>query len=146
MRYAKIAAAGLLLAVLTGCASVPMADEADDAAAKTFAPPPADKAGVYIYRNSSFGGALKKTVFVDGESIGETGPKTYFYTLLEPGERKLSTQSEFGENDLVLQAQAGKNHYVRQYIKMGVIVGGAGLELVDEEEGQAGVLDCKRAQ
>ena len=141
-----VVGAGVLLAVMTGCASVPMASEADDIAAKTFAPPPADKAGVYIYRNSNFGSALKKTVFIDGEPIGETGPMTYFYTLLEPGEHQIATQSEFGENDIVMNAEAGKNHYVRQYIKMGVIVGGSGLELVDEYEGQAGVLKCKRAE
>ncbi|MEO0616284.1 MAG: DUF2846 domain-containing protein [Pseudomonadota bacterium] len=146
MNTKLIAAAGVIALALSGCASVPMATEAEDAAAKTFAPPPADKAGLYIYRNSSLGGALKKTVYVDGEVIGETGPKTYFYTLVEPGERKLSTESEFGENDLVLQAEAGKNHYVRQYIKLGVIVGGANLELVDDEKGQAGVRSCKRAQ
>ena len=85
-------------------------------------------------------------MFIDGEAIGETGPKTYFYALVEPGERKLSTQSELGENDLALTAEAGQNYYVRQYIKMGVITGGSGLEQVDAEEGQAGVLECKRAQ
>lgn len=123
-----------------------MATEADDAAAKSFSPPPADKAGLYIYRDSRLGRALKKRVYVDGDVIGETGPKTYFYTLVEPGERKLSTESEFGENDLALQAEAGKNHYVRQAIKLGVLEGGAKLELVDEETGQEGVRSCKRAQ
>ena len=123
-----------------------MATEADDAAAKSFSPPPSDKAGVYIYRDSRLGRALKKRVYVDGEVIGETGSKTYFYTLVEPGERKLSTESEFGENDLALQAVAGKNHYVRQAIKLGVLEGGAKLELVDEETGQEGVRSCKRAQ
>ena len=146
MNTKLIAAAAVVALALSGCASVPMATEAEDAAAKSFAPPPADKAGLYIYRNPSLGGALKKTVYIDGEAIGETGPKTYFYTLVEPGERKLSTESEFGENGLVLQAEAGKNHYVRQAIKLGVLVGGAKLELMDEETGQAGVRSCKRAQ
>ncbi|MEL6446419.1 MAG: DUF2846 domain-containing protein [Pseudomonadota bacterium] len=146
MNTRLIAAAAVVAFALTGCASVPMATEADDAAAKSFSPPPADKAGLYIYRDSRLGRALKKRVYVDGDVIGETGPKTYFYTLVEPGERKLSTESEFGENDLALQAEAGKNHYVRQAIKLGVLEGGAKLELVDEETGQEGVRSCKRAQ
>ncbi|MEM1438022.1 MAG: DUF2846 domain-containing protein [Pseudomonadota bacterium] len=146
MNTRLIAAAAVVAVALTGCASVPMATEADDAAAKSFSPPPPDKAGLYIYRDSRLGRALKKRVYVDGDVIGETGPKTYFYTLVEPGERKLSTESEFGENDLALQAAAGKNHYVRQAIKLGVLEGGAKLELVDEETGQEGVRSCKRAQ
>ncbi len=146
MRNIKLIATALLLVILSGCASVPMATEAEDAAAKSFSPPPADKAGLYIYRNSRLGGALKKSVYIDGEVIGETGPNTYFYTLVEPGERKLSTESEFGENDLVLQAEAGKNHYVRQAIKLGVLEGGARLKLMDEETGQDGVRSCKLAQ
>lgn len=145
-RIAKLSAAALAVALLAGCASVPMATEAEDTEAKTFAPPPADKAGVYIYRDSSLGSALKKTIYIDGEPIGESAAKTYFYEIVEPGEHRIATESEFGENDLVLQAEAGQNHYVRQYIKIGVFVGGANLKVVSEEEGQAGVQKCKLAQ
>lgn len=49
---------------------------------------------------------------------------------------KISTESEFSPNDLLLDTEVGKNYYVRQYIKMGVFVGGAGLEKVSEDEGQ----------
>jgi hypothetical protein len=31
------------------------------------------------------------------------------------------------------------NYFIRQYIKIGLFVGGAGLELVDEEEGKKDV-------
>ncbi|MNT94873.1 hypothetical protein D3C72_2366430 [compost metagenome] len=32
--------------------------------------------------------------------------------------------------------EAGKNYFVRQFIKLGVFVGGAGVEQVSEEEGK----------
>ncbi len=132
--------------VLAGCATVPMAPEADDTARKKFAPPPQDAAGLYIYRNSTLGGALVKSLYVDGELIGKSAPMTYFYQQVEPGEHVLSTQSEFSNNDLMVDMEGGQNYFVRQYIKMGLMVGGANLELVSEEEGMEGVLECKLAK
>jgi len=131
---------------LTGCASVPMASTADDQLRKEFALPPEGKAGLYIYRNSNFGGALKKSVYVDGQLVGETAPMTYFYKEVALGEHKLSTESEFSNNDLIVQIQRGINYFVRQYIKLGVFVGGSNLELVSEEEGKKGVLESKLAK
>lgn len=136
----------IFVSLLTACATVPLAPVEEDAARKSFAPPPSGTAGLYIYRNSNFGGALKKSVYIDGELIGESAPMTYFYREITPGEHRLSTESEFSNNDLVITASAGQNHYVRQAIKMGVFVGGAKLETVSEEEGRQGVLECKLAQ
>src|SRR5512145_2349153 len=47
---------------LTGCATVPMAPTADDQLRKQFSSPGEGKAGLYIYRNSTFGAALTKVV------------------------------------------------------------------------------------
>ena len=71
---------------------------------------------------------------------------TYFYREVSPGQHTLSTQSEFGNNDLIIMTDPGLNYYVRQYVKMGVFVGGANLELVPEEEGKKGVSECKLAK
>ena len=131
---------------LGGCASVPMASKEDDNAKKEFLAPPQGSSGLYIYRNSNLGGALKKNVYIDGKFIGETAPMTYFYKRVESGKHTLSTESEFSENDLILQAESGKNHFINQYIKLGLFVGGAGLELVPEKEGRNGVLECELAK
>jgi len=137
----------LVSAVLaTGCASVPMASKEQDAALKSFAPPPADKAGLYIYRNTFGGQALKKNVYVDSKLIGETANKVYFYRQIEPGSHQLSTESEFSDNTITLEAVAGKNYFAEQFIKMGLVVGGAGLKVVSEEEGRKNVLECKLAK
>jgi len=134
------------LAVLSGCASVPMATKEQDTAGKTFAQPPTDKAGLYVFRDSFFGAALRKAVSIDGSVIGTTAKNTYFYKVIDPGSHTLSTESEFGDNSIDFDADAGKNYYARQYIKMGVFVGGSGIEMVSEEEGKKGVLACERAE
>lgn len=71
---------------------------------------------------------------------------TFFYKEVQPGEHKLSTESEFGNNDLKITTESGKNYYVRQYIKMGAFVGGSNLELATEDAGKKGVLECKLAK
>ncbi len=139
-------AAALSIAILTGCASVPMESNDKDQALKAFPKPPQDQAGLYIFRDSSMGPALKKTLKINGEVIGETATKTYFYRLISPGPHMLATESEFSDNTLELNAESGKNHYVRQAIKLGVFVGGAKLEEVSEAEGREGVLSSKLAR
>lgn len=128
--------------LVVGCASVPMEASDKASAAKQFAPPAEGKSGLYIYRYGSFGAALKKDVWVDGECIGETARNVFFYEEVLGGqEHKISTESEFSPNDLLLKTESGKNYFILQYIKFGVAVGGAGLKLVDEAEGKKQVQD-----
>lgn len=134
------------LVALVGCASVPLASKEKDAAAKHFEVPPSNSAVVYIYRNSFVGQALKKDLSIDGKVIGKTANKTYFYKAVPAGSHTLSTESEFGDNSVVFEAAGGKNYYARQYIKMGVLIGGSGLEMVSEDEGKKGVLECELAE
>ena len=142
----KLFIVALGIAVLSGCASVPMETPSADAALKSFPAPPADKAVLYIYRDSFAGQGLKKTLKIDGEVIGETTNRTYFYRLVNPGNRVLATESEFSDNTINLMAIAGQNHYVRQSIKMGVFVGGAKLEVVPEATAQAQLQKCELAK
>lgn len=147
IRSAFLGAALLAAASLAGgCASVPMASDAEDTALKTFAKPAADKSGLYIYRNSFGGQALKKNVYVDGVLLGETANKVYFYKTIAPGQHHLSTESEFSDNSITFDADAGENYFAEQYIKMGVFVGGAGLKMVSEEEGIKNVRECRLAK
>lgn len=141
----KLFAAAVGFAILTGCASVPMESPEADEALKTFASPPADQAGLYIYRDSFAGQGLKKTVTLDGKTIGETANRVYFHRLITPGLHKIGTESEFSDNVIDLVAAAGKNYYVRQSIKVGVFVGGAKLEIVPEDIGQAHLQKCTLA-
>lgn len=132
--------------LFVGCASVPLESPEKSEALKKFGPPSSGNAALYIYRSGSFGGALKKDVWIDGKCIGETGPNVFFHEEVKGGmEHKLSTESEFSPNDLLVNTEAGRNYFVRQFIKFGVFVGGAGLELVDEEKGKSEVAKLNLA-
>lgn len=129
----KIINAALLSLLLVGCASVPMESADKTAAAKQFPAPSEGKAGLYLYRYGSFGAALKKDIWLDGKCVGETARNTFFYEEVEAGvEHKISTESEFSPNDLVLKTESGKLYFIQQYIKFGLVVGGAGVKLTDE--------------
>jgi hypothetical protein len=134
------------LLALSGCATVPMASKELDAQAKTYAPLPENKAGLYIYRNTFAGQALKKMVKLDGQPVGETANKTYFYRDIEPGSHTLATESEFSDNLLDFKAEGGKYYYARQYIKVGVFVGGANLEMVEADEARREISECMLAK
>jgi len=133
--------------LISGCASVDMASQEESSRAKEFNPPTEGNAGVYIYRNSFVGKALKKDIWINGECIGESAPDVFFYTEVEGGKtHKIDTESEFSPNTLELMFEAGKNYFIRQFIKMGVFVGGAGLEQIPEEQGKQDVMKLKMAK
>jgi hypothetical protein len=114
--------------------------------AKKFNPPVEGSSGLYIYRPSSLGGALKKDIWVDGKCIGESAPYVFFYEEVEGDKsHKVSTESEFSPNDLIVKVKSGMHYFIRQYIKFGVFVGGAALELVDEEKGKKEVSELDMA-
>ena len=133
--------------LVSGCASVDMASKAESAKAKEFNPPSQGNAGVYVYRDSFVGKALKKDVWIDGKCIGESAPDVFFYTEVAGGNNhKIDTESEFSPNTLELMFEAGKNYFIRQFIKMGVFVGGAGLEQIPEEQGKIAVATLEMAK
>ncbi|MGX5174278.1 DUF2846 domain-containing protein [Aliikangiella sp. IMCC44653] len=133
-------------ALLTGCASVPMESNEASNAAKEFNAPSEGNAGLYIYRAGGPGGALKKDIWVDDKCVGQSAPNVFFYEEVMGGqEHKVSTESEFSPNDLMVNTEVGKNYFINQYIKMGVFVGGANLKLVDEEVGKKAVSKLKMA-
>lgn len=129
--------------VMSGCATVQMGDTQADARMKTFTPPK-DKAALYVYRNETFGAALKMTVLLDGKILGDTASKTYLYSELEPGKHRLISKTE---NDSILdfEAIAGKIYYVWQEVKMGLWQARSQLQMMDEKTGQAGVLESQLA-
>lgn len=143
----KFTALALSALMLTGCASVNMASKEDSAKAKEFNAPAPGKAGLYVYRNSSVGTALVRNIWVDGECLGGSAPNTFFYKQLDGGKKyKLETQSEFSPNAIEVFLENGKNYFIRQFIKLGVFVGGADFEQLPEEQAKADVAKLELAQ
>lgn len=141
----KLLFALAVVSSLAGCASVPMATPAQDTAAKTFTAPPADKAGLYVYRNETLGGAVTMHVTLDDKPIGDTVGHTYLYKEIAPGQHTISSQAE-NTDSITINAIAGKITYVWQEAKMGFMYARTKLHLVDEATGQKGVQESKLAQ
>lgn len=139
---------GLLMAaawLFAGCASLPTADNEYTRSLLKFDPPPADQAGIYVYRDSSpFGAGLYKDIYIDGICLGETARSTFFYQQVKGNEvHEIATESELSPNALTVFMEGGKNYYFRQYIRLGVFVGGAELEQIeDETAAQNEIRDC----
>lgn len=141
----KLLFALAVVSSLAGCASVPMASPEQDAAVKKFTPPPADKAGVYVYRNESLGGAVTMHVLLDNAPLGETAGHTYLYKEIAPGQHTITSQAENADS-LTVEAIGGKAIYIWQEAKMGVLYARTKLHLVDDATGQKGVRESKLAE
>lgn len=131
-------------AILSGCASVPMASPEQDAQAKTFPVAPG-MSNIYVYRNETMGAAVKLPLELDGKYVGQTASKTYFALQVQPGRHTLVSRSE-NDSSLDVVAVAGQTHFVWQEIKMGLLQARVQLHSVDDTTGRAGVAECKLAQ
>ncbi|ABK36157.1 DUF2846 domain-containing protein [Aeromonas hydrophila] len=140
-RQIMMSAALLSAALLSGCASVPMAEATADAQAKQFVAPK-DAANLYIYRNETFGAAVKMPLLVDGMAVGDTVAHTYILKQVTPGSHTITSKSE-NDATLTLSTEAGKNYYVWQEVKMGLLMARSKLSQVSEEEGKQGVMESK---
>ncbi|WP_432698034.1 DUF2846 domain-containing protein [Marinobacterium sp. YM272] len=132
-----------LFLLLGGCASVSMTSLDADRQAKEFAVAD-DKSNIYLYRNEMFGGAIAMPVSLDGRMAGRTGPETFFLWEVEPGQHEVVSHTE-NEARLTLTTEAGRNYFIWQEVKMGMWTARSQLHEVSEEEGRAGVQECKRA-
>lgn len=145
--YKKIALIACTAALFTGCASVNMASPGESEKAKQFAAPSEGNAGLYVYRNSLVGKSLKKDVWVNGECLGESASDVFFYREVAGNQKhKVETESEFSPNALEVFMETGKNYFVRQFIKMGMFVGGADLEQIPEAQAKADIAKLDMAQ
>ena len=88
------------------------------------------------------GAAVKMDVELDGKLVGQTVAKSYFALEVPPGKHTLISKAE---NDSVLDviAEAGKNYFVWQEVKMGLMYARNKLQLVDEAIGKVGVAESK---
>jgi hypothetical protein len=139
---AVTALAAVVLA--SGCASVQMASEQQDTSAKSYAVKPGT-ANIYVFRNEQMGAAIKMPVALNGKLVGDTAAKTYLLLQVPPGSHAIVSKTE-NDATLTVNAQAGRNYFVWQEVKMGMMTARSLLHLVDEPTGKAGVAECKLAQ
>ncbi len=144
MNNKKLLVLGILLtalSVMSGCVSVPMASNEKDMAAKTFRVQPG-KSNIYVYRSESIGAAVKMEVDLDAKQVGSTAAKTYLLLAVDPGKHTISSHAENDDN-FTIDAMSGKNYFLWQEVKMGMLYARTKLHLVDEPTGKSGVEECK---
>lgn len=126
---------------MTGCASVPMASAEKDTSAKSYKTDP-NQANIYVYRNETFGAAIKMPVLIDNYAVGDTASKTYIFKQVAPGSHTVTSKTE-NDATLTIDAKAGENYFVWQEVKMGAFAARSQLHLVDAEKGKADIAECK---
>jgi hypothetical protein len=144
MLLKNVSRSALVLALAVGavgCASIPRAPKERDAEVKAFKSTPG-KANLYVFRDEGMGGAVTMTVLLDGKPVGQTSGHTFVFTQVDPGAHKLISQAE-NDFELPITAEAGKNVFVWQEVKMGVFKARSNLHLVDDKRGQEGVNACE---
>jgi hypothetical protein len=140
-RFLSLGAIVVATILSTGCASVQMASAEKDVAAKKFAVTK-DRANIYVYRNETMGAAIKMPVALNGKLVGDTASKTFMRLEVPPGDHTLVSKTE-NDSVLAVKAVAGKNYFVWQEVKMGLMTARSQLQLVDETTGKAAVQECK---
>lgn len=130
-----------VVSLLMGCSSVPMASVEHDSQAKTFTVKP-DKSNIYLYRNESMGAAVKMDVLLDGKPVGQTVANSYMEFEVSPGQHTIISKAE-NDDVLNINTESGKNYFVWQEVKMGMLYARNLLHLSDEQTGKAGVLECR---
>jgi Protein of unknown function (DUF2846) len=139
----RLPSLAVLAALASACASVPMGSPEMDRTAKELRPTPG-KSNLYVFRDESMGGAVKMSVLLDDKLLGDTAAKTFLLTTVDPGKHALVSKTE-NDASLEFTAEAGKNVYVWQEVKMGVMSARSALHVVDEASARPRINECSLA-
>ena len=101
-----------------------------------------DTGRIYIYRTVVLGAAVQPDIKINGEVIGSAIPKGFVYVDRKPGNYEIMTSTEVNRK-LSLTLDKGQTRFVRLNISMGFFVGHVYPELVENEEGQKEIEDCR---
>ena len=129
--------------LMDGCASTSKATAERSDAAKTFTIP-MEKGSVYLYRvGRVYASAVQLSVKINGLDAGGTGPNTFFKWDLLPGTYTFLSTTDESSAVVELEVEPGKNYFIRQDIRMGVITNRVKMKLVDHVQGREEVLNSK---
>lgn len=132
MQLKKIAVVGAALLALSGCASGPAYKDVSG----SFQPVPAQSGRIFFYRVATMGAAVQPEVKLNGETVGKSVPKGFFFVDRAPGDYVVNTTTEV-KKALTFHLDAGQTRYVRLGISMGFMAGHVYPELVEDSVGKA---------
>lgn len=130
--------------LLGGCASVPMQSKEEDMEAKKFNVSPG-LSKIYVYRDETFGSAIKIKLSLDGESMGQTASNVYHVWEVKPGKHVIDCQGESADG-IKLMTDPNKAYFVWQEMKMGWGSAGCELHKVEDSVGMKAVSKLKLAK
>jgi hypothetical protein len=82
---------------------------------------------------------------LDGKLIADTSAYSFMVLNVPAGKHTVVSMTE-NDSPLQINADAGKNYFVWQEVKMGVFGARSALHLVDDDIGKKGVAECKLIQ
>lgn len=131
-----------LIATLTSCATTRQFVQLPDSNAKVN-----NDALIYVLRPATMGAAIKFKIYQDGKPIGELGPKSYLKWMVKPNDKGIIITSE-SENvaNLTFRPQPGKVYYIKQKVKMGIVIARTKLIFLDNDEGKEILKKLKKPQ
>jgi len=135
----------VVLALLSSCATVPMASTQADASAKHFEAPP-EKSRIYLVRASSVGTAILFQVTVDDRIIGSLPVHTYLVVDVPPGPHNITALGGENESAVPLTTEAGKVYFLRVGPRPGWIQARVAIYELPENEGRRVVAGASLAK
>lgn len=98
---------------------------------------------IFLYRvTGAVGAAIQPDIFMNGEKIGTSIPQGFFYIDKPPGEYTITTSTEV-KRKVSFVLDDGQTRYIRFGISMGFFAGHVFGELVDPEEAEKEIIECK---
>jgi hypothetical protein len=139
----RLAAALTVVLLMTGCASVQMADSKAQDEVKQFATQPG-LTNLYVCREKAIlvGVGITSDVVLNGASIGFVKPNTFVQAWVEPGEHTIELK-----NDGIAGVYSPKITFETQgtdtkFLWVGVTGGGMGTYTIDHFEAAQQGMDC----
>ena len=126
------------------CISVPLAERADDAAAKKFQPS-IGNARVYVVRPYMTEPQKKSEVFLDGQCAAEIAPATYVVLNMNPGAHRIRVHTD-QDADVSLNVAAGGLYYVKYQLNLLFNTVHGELTILDDQRGESQILKSKLIQ
>ncbi|HSD36690.1 MAG TPA: DUF2846 domain-containing protein [Rhodocyclaceae bacterium] len=130
-----------VIALVTGCASVPTPDEMKSQVAGFALPklPESGKAIVYVVRPSGVGPLIRFNVFVDDQEdaseMGYTRGSQYIYFNLKPGKHKILSKAE-NWAEAEVDAKAGDIIFIQQDASMGFLMARNSVMSIPDYQGK----------
>lgn len=129
----------VLVAFSSSCrASGPSYDEV----ASAMPPIPAQHGRIFFFRDGNiFGAAIQPQIKLNGEAVGKSSPRGFFFVDAPPGDYSVTCATEV-ERALVFTLAAEESKYVRTFCTPGLLAGRVSPELFDPSEGEREVRRC----